>query len=205
MNIKEKAKLFALDAHKNQVRKSEPDKPMIMHPIAVGLLLDSYGYEDNVVASGYLHDVVEDTIYTLDDIKNIFGEDIANLVSGASEPDKSLSWEERKQHTILECKNLPLRNKVVICADKINNLEDLMIKFEKSGNRDFSSFNRGEDKQKWYYTNIYQSLIYGEDENLPIFKRLKNILEKVFYKDEDLYLRDTIFKDNRDYYDKLKN
>ena len=50
---------------------------------------------------------------------------------GASEPDKSLSWEMRKKHTIEETRNLPLRNKLVICADKINNLEDLMLKFQK--------------------------------------------------------------------------
>ena len=144
MNLKEQAKAFAINAHMGQIRKNEPDKPMIMHPISVGILLEEYGYDEAVIAAGYLHDVVEDTKYTIKDIKNNFGEDVANLVMGASEPDKSLSWEERKIHTIEETKKLPLRNKLVICADKINNLEDLMIKFQKSGNRDFSAFKRGE-------------------------------------------------------------
>lgn len=204
MNIKEKAKLFAIRAHMGQVRKSEPDKPMIMHPIGVGQLLESFGYDDNVVAAGYLHDVVEDTKYTTENIEKEFGSDIASLVMGASEPDKSLSWEERKKHTIEETKKLPLRNKLVICADKINNLEDLFLKFEKSGERDFSAFKRGEEQQKWYYTSIYESLITGEDKELPIFLRLKDILDKVFYKKEDSFLRDTIFVDNQDYYAKLK-
>lgn len=204
MDIKEKAKLFAIKAHMGQVRKNEPDKPMIMHPIGVGQLLKSFGYDDNVIAAGFLHDVVEDTKYTIEDIEKEFGSDIASLVMGASEPDKSLSWEERKKHTIEETKKLPLRNKVVICADKINNLEDLMIKFMKSGSRDFSSFKRGEEKQKWYYKSVYESLIFGEDKNLPIFKKLEYILDVVFEKKEDLYLRDTIFKDNIEYYEKLK-
>lgn len=204
MNLKEQAKAFAINAHMGQIRKNEPDKPMIMHPISVGILLEEYGYDEAVIAAGYLHDVVEDTKYTIKDIKNNFGEDVANLVMGASEPDKSLSWEERKIHTIEETKKLPLRNKLVICADKINNLEDLMIKFQKSGNRDFSAFKRGEKEQKWYYTNVYESLICGEDENLPIFKRLKNVLDIVFAKKEDLYLRDTIFADDSEYYEKLK-
>ena len=56
MDIKEKAKLFAIKAHMGQIRKSEPDKPMIMHPIGVGELLESFGFDDNVVAAGYLHD-----------------------------------------------------------------------------------------------------------------------------------------------------
>lgn len=204
MNIKEKAKLFAIRAHMGQVRKSEPDKPMIMHPIGVGQLLESFGYDDNVVAAGYLHDVVEDTKYTIEDIEKEFDSDIASLVMGASEPDKSLPWEKRKKHTIEETKKLPLRNKLVICADKINNLEDLFLKFEKSGERDFSAFKRGEEQQIWYYTSIYESLITGEDKELPIFVKLKDILDKVFYKKEDLFLRDTIFVDDEDYYAKLK-
>ena len=201
MDLKEKAKIFAINAHMGQIRKSEPDKPMIIHPISVGMLLEEYGYDEAVVAAGYLHDVVEDTKYTIEDIKKEFGDEVANLVMGASEPDKSLSWEERKAHTIEETKKLPLKNKLVICADKINNLEDLMLKFQKSGKRDFSAFKRGEEQQKWYYTSVYESLIYGEDENLPIFKRLKNVLDIVFAEKEDLYLRDTIFDDNREYYE----
>lgn len=204
MDVKEKAKFFAIQAHMGQVRKSEPDKPMIIHPISVGQLLESFGYDDNVIAAGYLHDVVEDTKYTIKDIEREFGKDIATLVMGASEPDKSLSWEDRKKHTIEETKKLPFRNKLVICADKINNLEDLFLKFEKNGNRDFSAFKRGEESQRWYYTNIYESLISGENKELPIFKRLKDILDKVFYKKEDLFLRDIVFVDNQDYYKKLK-
>jgi thymidylate kinase len=156
------------------------------------------------VAAGYLHDVVEDTKYTIEDIEKEFGKDIASLVMGASEPDKSLSWEERKQHTIDETKILLLINKLVICADKINNLEDMMIKFEKNGTRDFSAFKRGEKDQKWYYTSVYKSLIYNEDENLPIFKRLKNVLDIVFEGTEDEYLKNIIFNDNEEYYNELK-
>lgn len=204
MDIKEKAKMFAIKAHMGQIRKSEPDKPMIIHPLSVGMLLEEYGYDDNVIAAGYLHDVVEDTKYTIEDIEKYFGKDIAYLVRGASEPDKSLSWEERKKHTINITKKLPLRNKLVICADKINNLEDLYLNFEKSGNRDFSAFKRGEKDQAWYYTSIYKSLIHGEDKNLPIFTRLKDILDKVFNQKEDLFLKDTIFVDNQAYYKKLK-
>ena len=172
MDIKEKAKLFAIRAHIGQVRKNEPDKPMIIHPIGVGQLLESFGYDDNVIAAGYLHDVVEDTKYTIEDIEREFGKDIATLVMGASEPDKSLPWEDRKRHAIEETRTLPFRNKLVICADKINNLEDLFLKFEKSGNRDFSAFKRGEELQEWYYRSIYESLVAGEDKDLPIFLRL---------------------------------
>ena len=89
MNIELKAKEFAIKAHKGQVRKSDKEKPMIIHPINVGQILKQYGFDENVVSAGYLHDVVEDTSYEIEDIKDNFNDDIASLVYGSSEPDKS--------------------------------------------------------------------------------------------------------------------
>ena len=96
MDVKALAKEFAIKAHKGQVRKSDKVKPMIIHPINVANILSEYGFDDNVIAAGYLHDVVEDTKYELSDITDKFGIDIASLVKEASEPDKSLPWEEIK-------------------------------------------------------------------------------------------------------------
>ena len=140
MDIKERAKLFAINAHYGQVRKNEKDKPMIIHPINVANILSEYGFDDNVIAAGCLHDVVEDTKYNDEDLLKEFGEDILSLVMGASESDKKLSWEERKQYTIDKVKTLDIRHKAVVCADKISNLEDLQIVFEKNGKYDFSNF-----------------------------------------------------------------
>lgn len=204
-DIKTRAMEFAINAHMGQVRKSEKDKPMIVHPLTAGKILEEYGYDDNIVAAAYLHDVVEDTKYTLEDIKEEFGDEVANLVNYASEPDKSLSWEERKKHTINEIKYAPLKNKLVVCADKISNLEDLYILFQKQGKRNFTAFKRGEESQRWYYTSIYESLIYNEDASLPIFKRLKEIIDKVFNQKEDEFLENKIFEDNKKYYQKLKS
>lgn len=52
------------------------------------MLLEEYGYDEPVVVAGYLHDVVEDTKYTIEDIKREFGNEVANLVMGALESDK---------------------------------------------------------------------------------------------------------------------
>ena len=179
MNIKEKAKEFAIKAHEGQVRKSEPEKPMIMHPIAVAKILEDYGYDDNVVAAGYLHDVVEDTKYTLDDIQNEFGSDIKNLVDTASEPDKSLSWEDRKKHTINIIKAKSFRNKLIVCADKINNIESLTRLLRIKGMSVFDCFKRGYESQLWYFDNVYESLIYNENPEEKIFKRLKEDINKL--------------------------
>ena len=205
MTIEEKALEFAITAHKGQVRKSEPDKPMIFHPINVGNILKEYGFDSNVIAAGYLHDVVEDTKHTFDDIKNEFGEDIESLVYGASEPDKSLSWDERKKHTIEYIKNLDIRHKAVVCADKISNLEDLYHLFGKTGHVDFSKFKRGYDDQYWYYSEVYKSLIENEDKNIDMFKRLYSLIDNVFCSgDIDLFLRNTIFDNDEYRYSELK-
>lgn len=204
MNIKEEAKLFAIKAHRGQRRKSAKELPMIIHPINVSQILEEYGYDDSVIAAGLLHDIVEDTNYTIEDIEKHFTKDIASLVHGASEPDKSLSWEIRKEHTINECKNLSLRHKVIICADKISNLEDLRNLSESSGEYKFNSFKRGFESQKWYYTEIYNSLITNEDKELPIFKRLKDLIDYIFYniRDDD-YIKNIIFENKTKEYRNL--
>lgn len=204
MNIKEKAQLFAIKAHKGQVRKSEIDKPMLIHVMSVGNLLEKYGCDDNVIAAGYLHDIIEDTDYTIEEIKREFGTDIANLVLGASELNKSLSWEIRKQKAVEKTKLLSFRNKLIIAADKVNNLEDLIIKFKKEGVEDFSLFNSGKEHQKWYYENIYKSLVFQESKDEPLFIRLKEVIEIVFKNKENEFLKEKVFNDNLDYYEKLK-
>lgn len=203
MNIKEKAKLFAINAHKGQVRKATVDKPMIIHPIDVADIISEYNFDDNVISAGYLHDVIEDTKYTKEDLLKEFNEDIVSLVLGDTEKDKSLSWEERKTRTINEIKDLDLRHKAVVCADKISNLEDLRIIFETKGKKDFSAFKRGYDKQKWYYTEIYNSLIYNEDSNYTMFTRLKLLIDDVFNDDKHDSLERRIFKDNQSEYQEL--
>ena len=204
MKITEKAKSFAIAAHIGQIRKSDKEKPKIIHPINVANILQEYNFDDNVIAAGYLHDVIEDTNYTKEDLLKSFGENVVSLVLGATEEDKSLSWEERKQKTITKAKTLDLRHKAIVCADKISNLEDLRIIFEINEKKDFSAFKRGFDKQKWYYTGVYDSLIYNEDEKNDMFVRLKLLIDYIFYDNKHDELERKIFSDNIEEYNKLK-
>ncbi len=204
MNIRQKAKEFAIKAHNGQRRKSDKEKPMIIHPIDVANILSEYGYDDNVIAAGYLHDVLEDTKYTKEDLLTEFNEDVVSLVLGASEKDKGLSWEERKTETINTIKDFDLRHKAVVCADKISNLEDMRIIFEIKGEKNFSAFKRGYEKQKWYYTEVYNSLKYNIDENNIMLNRLKLLIDDIFNNRKNDELEMEIFKNNEDEYNKLK-
>ena len=207
MTVEEKALNFALEAHRGQVRKSEPDKPMVFHPIDVAHILKEYGFDENVVAAGFLHDVVEDTNYTFKDIKKEFGSDISSLVYTASEPDKSLSWEDRKKHTIGLVKRLKPRNKAIVCADKISNLEDYLFKVNKTGKYDFSAFKRGFFDQQWYYTSVLESIKEKEsDDRLkPMIERYDDLLQRVFYNgDIDVYTRNVLLNSDEERYKELK-
>ena len=81
-----KAYEIAHDAHKNQFRKS--GEPYIIHPLNVALILTSLEADLESIAAALLHDVVEDTAYTYENIKSLFGEEIANLVDGVTKLDK---------------------------------------------------------------------------------------------------------------------
>lgn len=180
--ISERALNFAIRAHAGQTRRCEPDRPSVFHPVIVGKLLKYYGFDDRVVAAGYLHDVVEDTEYTLDDISRLFGGEIYSLIATATEPDRNSPWEVRKRHSVKLAKDLPERNKAIICADKISNLEDLYIYFGKIGFKDFSKFHGDLREQQLYYQGIYESL--ASDWDHPMLDRLYNDIIKVFYEND---------------------
>ena len=142
----EYAIFYATKAHKNQRRKIE-DIDMIFHPYTVGMILQRNGADEDIVSAGILHDVVEDTEHTFEDIEKEFGKKIRDYVYDASEPDKSLEWEERKQHTIEQIKNAPLGSKLIVACDKISNLEDLEDSIETYGEeKAWSSLKRTKEK-----------------------------------------------------------
>lgn len=183
MTLSERALSFAIRAHAGQMRKSEKDKPYVIHPIIVGLLLKKYGFDDNVIAAGYLHDVVEETDYTIDDIARLFGGDVASLVMTATEVDSSLSWKERKTQQIKATANMPERNAAIICADKIANVEDLRMERRKNGGINFSNFHADESEQRWFFESMYKELNKIIDN--PIVDRLYNSIIDVFDREYD--------------------
>nr|WP_316046713.1 HD domain-containing protein [Planococcus glaciei] len=121
-NLIELAIGFAAFKHTGQVRKGT-SIPYISHPFAVGMMLQQAGESEEVIAAGILHDTLEDTATTEEEIRTVFGEQVLLLVKAASEPDKSRPWEDRKRHTVSSWlpargKSLPLslRTNCTICV-----------------------------------------------------------------------------------------
>lgn len=177
MNLIDKAIRRAATAHDGQFRKASK-LPYISHPFAVGMILAQHGCTEAVIAAGILHDTVEDTDVTLEQIEAEFGSEVAALVAGASEPDKSLSWEERKTQTIdyLKTATLPVRQ--VVCADKLHNASSILADLRAEGEQVWDRFNRGKQEQHWYYTNIVASL--KENGSFAMVDELEQVVGELF-------------------------
>ncbi|PRP83330.1 guanosine-3',5'-bis 3'-diphosphatase [Planoprotostelium fungivorum] len=117
---------FAALRHRHQRRKGD-DSSYIIHPLGVAKILHSEGGVNDlkVLQAAVLHDTVEDTNTTLEELKQTFGEEVARIVSEVTD-NKSLSADARKRHQVEHAKDISHEGKLVKLADKIYNLRDLL-------------------------------------------------------------------------------
>ncbi|MDR0587467.1 MAG: HD domain-containing protein [Burkholderiales bacterium] len=123
-----KAALFAAGKHKNQRRKGIDAEPYINHPLALATLLANEGgvTNVNVLCAALLHDTIEDTKTTPEELQELFGDAITAIVLEVTD-DKSLTKKERKQMQIEHAKHASAEAKLVKLADKICNLNDILV------------------------------------------------------------------------------
>ena len=121
-----KALNFSAGKHRHQRRKDEAASPYINHPIEVASILWTIGEVDDItiIIAAILHDTIEDTDTTPEEIRDNFGNDILGLVLEVSD-DKNLTKQERKQKQIAHSPHLSQRAKQLKLADKICNVHDI--------------------------------------------------------------------------------
>lgn len=129
-------------------------------------ILAEYNCDETIQTAGVLHDTIEDTYTTLEDIKLLFGTEVARIVEGCSESSKIKNdglnvapWKERKEHTIyyLEMEaDLPIL--LVATADKLDNLRSMRHDLDRIGEELWKRFNAGREEQSWYYNSFVRVL-----------------------------------------------
>lgn len=118
---------FAAEKHRDHRRKGETAAPYINHPIAVAQQLAEAGMEDNteLLMAAVLHDVVEDTETTYEEVRRLFGERVASIVREVTD-DKSQSEKERKKHTVKHIAGKSEEARLLKLSDLIANVYDVI-------------------------------------------------------------------------------
>ena len=178
----EKAIHFATTKHAGQLRKGTTI-PYIVHPLETMNILRSMNADTNLLIAGLLHDTVEDTDTTTEEIAEIFGTDVAALVNGHSE-DKSKTWKQRKTHAIKELAEASRRMQMLVMADNVSNLRSMWADYCELGDELWIRFNASKEKQAWYYSGI-QDALYEMQESLytaEIYWEMVNLFKDLFVK-----------------------
>ena len=124
----EKAYNFAIKAHSNQKRDS--GDPYVFHPIAVANILTELKLDSATIATGLLHDTIEDTIATYETVKEEFGEEVADLVNGVTKlsalENKALSNSKAENfRKLILATSKDIRVLLVKIADRLHNMRTI--------------------------------------------------------------------------------
>jgi len=150
----ERALRWAAECHQGQTRRGS-GTPYVEHVMAVALVLDRAGFDEDVVIAGLLHDVVEDTQATFDDVAAQFGPAVAATVRHCSEvkldaQGNKRPWIDRKRDHLAAMTAAPMTARGVMLADKLHNLVSIELDL-LDGRPVWSEFHADREQVLWYY------------------------------------------------------
>jgi len=182
----DKAIVFAVHAHQNTERRGK-GFPYIIHPLEALAIAATMTNDQELLAAAVLHDVVEDTGYTIDDLRREFGEKVAFLVEkesdvfveGISEED---SWRMRKQAAIDRIAAAPREAKIVAMGDKLSNMRAIARDYDEMGDSLWTRFHApgGRVDHEWHYRGLAASL--SDLAGTAAFTEFTQLIERVFGK-----------------------
>jgi (p)ppGpp synthase/HD superfamily hydrolase len=142
-------------AHRAQSRKGS-DVPYIVHLVHVATILLRYGYAENLVIAGLLHDSIEDQDVPLEQIESQFGPAVAEIVAALTEQKMEggvkRPWEQRKQDLLAQLRRASHEAVAVKAADTLHNARSLASDLREYGPSIWRSFSRGPEPTLGYYT-----------------------------------------------------
>ncbi|MCQ2057839.1 MAG: HD domain-containing protein [Bacteroidaceae bacterium] len=180
----DKAIVFAVKAHANTERRGK-GFPYIVHPMEAVEIVATMTPDQELLAAAALHDTVEDTDVTANDLRAEFGNRVASIVvsesdefdAGVSEED---SWRGRKQAAIDRLANAPLESKMVALGDKLSNMRAISRDYAEIGDALWSRFHApgGKADHEWHYRGLAASL--GELSQYAAYQEFVGLIDQVF-------------------------
>jgi myo-inositol-1(or 4)-monophosphatase len=166
MDLVAKAQQYAVHFHKNMKRKGTR-VPYLHHLLGVCKLLAERDCREELLAGALLHDIVEDTAFTLQEVEEEFGLAVMLMVKGATEGlklpqvdiDKKATWNLRKEAMVEFVRNEASRDQLlIILADKVDNLKSTAEDIKREGERVvWRRFNAEKVQQRWYYLSLLEA------------------------------------------------
>ena len=128
MNVIQKAKDLALEKHKDLCRPNASAQPLTEHLGEVAAMVEKCGLSDNAIAAAWLHDIVEDTGVTFEDIDKIFGADVLRMIEGLTDPTPFIDMplEQRKQAQADRLCDKDDDIKIIKICDQISNTQSVL-------------------------------------------------------------------------------
>ena len=182
-SLLDRAIIFAVRTHAGTERRGK-GFPYIVHPMEAVEIVATMTRDQELLAAAALHDTVEDTDTTVDQIREAFGDRIASLVAsesdtlpeGVSEAD---SWHARKQTAIDRLARASYDAKIVALGDKLSNMRAIARDYAQQGDALWNLFHAKDPKDhEWHYRGLADAL--SELRDTFAYKEFENLINQVF-------------------------
>lgn len=176
----DKAVMFATEAHRGTERRGK-GYPYIIHPMEAAAIVATMTNDQEMLAAAVLHDTVEDTDVTLEQIRELFGDRVAELVQHETAPlDDSFTWREKKTAQLKQLAEAPRDSKIVALGDKFSNMSGIALDYRQMGDEVWKRFHapNGKSDVEWYYRSLADAM--SELSETLVYQEYVKLLKEVF-------------------------
>lgn len=178
---------FAVKAHADSERRGK-GFPYIIHPMEAAAIVATMTSDQELLAAAVLHDTVEDTSVTVEQLRSLFGDRVAELVEAESDVfveglSEEATWHDRKQAAIDRLAAAPYDAKMVALGDKLSNMRAIARDYEQQGDELWKIFHaKDRSDHEWHYRGLAASL--SELEGTFAYREFVDLIDGVFGKQQ---------------------
>ncbi len=174
--------------HRKQLRRGPAAYPYISHLTVVAMLVSDYTDSEDVIVAAFLHDTIEDTDYSPEDLLSDFGQTVHDIILPLSETKEidgqTLSWQERKAGYLKQLKQASEETLLVVAADKIHNLRSVIEGYYNNPDKFLTEFGGTLEERLTGYQKISNLLNRRLENDIVhefnhVFTEYKNFIEYV--------------------------